>query len=295
MAIQVSDPRSNAADQIAHAVQVLGRAAQRITVFRAIYTGKKSAKTVNEIATATGLDRVRVLQEGRRLADNQIVRQLRAAGTTAYEKDRFYAAHRDRILRLVQDPVASAALSTKRRPQPPPATSARIQVPRAYVRVQFTTIDQIDSFSRVGRLRIAPENLPILEEARFKNGVAAILNEDGQFHDWGGEKNDLYTTRLRISGVRRAAAFAFKGPATKGVLTPKKMGKNGDQIQRLFSSPATVFLIQYHGQIAESVLEQMEEFAKAKSVSIGEVVYFGVIDGNDSRRLMAAYKASFLD
>ena len=71
------------------------------------------------------------------------------------------------------------------------------------------------------------------------------------------------------------------------------MGRNADQIQRLFSSAATVFLVQYHGQIAESVLEQMEEFAKAKSVAIGDVVYYGVIDGNDSFRLMAAYSSSF--
>src|SRR5713226_6584287 len=104
MPLSVSDVRSSPADQIAHAVEVLGRAKQRIAVFKAIYYGKKSVKTVNEIATATGLDPVRVLQEGRRLADNEIVKQIRAAGTTGYEKDRFYSAQKKKILRLVQDP-----------------------------------------------------------------------------------------------------------------------------------------------------------------------------------------------
>ena len=290
---QVTDVRSSPADQIAHAVEVLGRATQRIAVFKAIYTGKKAVKTVNEIATATGLDRVRVLQEGRRLADNQIVRQIGVAGSTAYQKDRFYSAQKSKILRLVHDPGAYASFPTKARPKPSIPPVIRIEVPRMIVRVRLITIDDIDSFSRVRRLRLEPQSLPALEEARFKNGIAAILNEDGRFQDWGGEKNDLFTTRLRISRRRYASAFAFKGPATKGILTPKKMGKNADQIQRLFSSPATVFLIQYHGQIAEAVLEQMEEFAKAKSVAIGDIVYYGVIDGNDSFRLTQAYSTFF--
>ena len=69
----VSDIRSNDSDQIAHAVKVLGRSKQRLKIFKAIYRGKKRTKTVNEIATSTGLNRIRVLQEGKWLADNQIV------------------------------------------------------------------------------------------------------------------------------------------------------------------------------------------------------------------------------
>lgn len=72
------------------------------------------------------------------------------------------------------------------------------------------------------------------------------------------------------------------------------MEKNGDQIQHLFKTPASVFIVQYWGQVAESVTEQMEEeFAKAKSAVEGTVVYFGVIDGGDSSRLVHAYPAAF--
>src|SRR6266852_1195312 len=38
-------------------------------------------------------------------------------------------------------------------------------------------------------------------------------------------------------------------PATTGPLVPGKMGKNGDQIQRLFGSPAQVFFVQYEEEI----------------------------------------------
>src|SRR3990172_3520535 len=131
---QVTDVRSSPADQIAHAVDVLGRAPQRIAVFTAIYTGKKAAKTVNELATATGLDRIRVLQEGKRLADNQIVKQVRAAGITAYERDPFYSAQKTKILRLVRDPAAFANFPTKTRPRVTLPKDIRIRVPRAIVR-----------------------------------------------------------------------------------------------------------------------------------------------------------------
>ncbi len=293
MPLSVSDIRSSHADQIFYAVEVLGRAKQRIAVFKAIYSGKKRVKTVNEIATATGLDRIRVLQEGGRLAANQIVRQISAAGMTAYEKDPFYSARKNQILRLVQDPVARARFPTKVRPKATIEKVLTIRIPHPRVQVRNITIDEIDSFRRARTVRVEPGDYTAIPEARFKAGIARILGESGHFQDWGGERNDLYTTRVRISGRRYPAAFAFKGPGTKGILTPGRMGKHGDQIQRLFQTPASVFLVQYWGQAHESIIEQMEEFAKAKSAIEGNIVFFGVIDGDDSNRLLKAYPGAF--
>ena len=293
MPLSVSDARSNPADQIAHAVEVLGRAKQRLAVFKSVYFGKKRVKTVNEIATATGLDRIRVLQEGKRLADNEIVRQIRAAGMTGYEKDPFYSVQKKKILRLVQDPVAFASFPTRTRPRATLPKAVTIRIPRPRIQARYITADDIDSFFRVRTVRVQPGGYTAVPEARFKAGVAKILGESGRFRDWGGERNDLYTSRVRISGRRYPAAFAFKGPGTKGVLTPGRMGKNGDQIQRLFKTAASVFMVQYWGQVAESVTEQMEEFAKAKSAVEGTVVFFGIIDGDDSNRLLTAYPKAF--
>jgi hypothetical protein len=47
------------------------------------------------------------------------------------------------------------------------------------------------------------------------------------------------------------------------------------------------------GQIDESIIEQMEQFAKAKSAVEGIAVYFGIIDGGDSNRLLHAYPKAF--
>jgi hypothetical protein len=293
MPLSVSDVRSSPSDQIAHAVEVLGHSRQRLAIFKAIYRGKKRVKTVNEIANETGLNRIRVLQEGRLLADNQIVKQVRAAGITLYEKDPFYKAQKKKILRLTQDPVAFANLPTKTRPQVVWPKSVTIRIPGPRIQARYITIDDIDSFGRVARIRVEPGEYTAMAESRFKNGIAKILGEGGKFKDWGGERNDLYTNRVRISGRRLPAAFAFKGAGTRGILTPRLMGKNGDQIQRLFKTAAYVFIVQYWGQVAESVVEQMAEFAKAKSATEGSLIFYGVIDGGDSNRLIKAYPQLF--
>ncbi len=182
---------------------------------------------------------------------------------------------------------------TKKRPVATLQKTISIHIPRPRIQAQYITLDDIDSFYRVRSVRVEPGEFTAISEARFKTGIAKVLGESGHFHDWAGERNDLYSNRVRISGRRYPAAFAFKGHGTKGILTPARMGKNGDQIQRLFKTTASVFIVQYWGQVAESVTEQMEEFAKAKSAVEGTVVFFGVIDGDDSNRLLMAYPKAF--
>jgi hypothetical protein len=77
------------------------------------------------------------------------------------------------------------------------------------------------------------------------------------------------------------------------VLTPKKLGKNGNQIQRLFLSPAEIFVVQYHSQIDQDVIEQMRAFAALNSVREGKRIWYGLIDGDDTNRLLAAYPRQF--
>lgn len=109
--------------------------------------------------------------------------------------------------------------------------------------------------------------------------MARILRLQGKFKDWGGESCDLFGTTLLIDGHRTAAAFAFKGPGKSGRLTPGKMGKNGDQLQRLAQCPAEVFLVQYWDQIDQSVLKQLEQLIQLKSFLEARELRYGTIDG----------------
>jgi len=293
MTIETSDIRSNPNEQIAHAAKVIGRSEARRKVFEEIHRGKKRIKTVDEIVEKTGLERIRVLQEARYLCNNRIIKRRKVNGKLAYEKDDFYAQNKKLILRLAGDKRALEKYPTKRNPRAA-TVLINLPVPRKAIDVKQLSIDDIDSFERVTSIQLAPDvkEVPLLEN-EFQKGLQQILGEQGEFNDWGGENDDLFSTRLILNGKRINVAFGLKGRGTRGKLTPKKMGKQGDQIQRLFRTQADVFLIQYWKQIDQSVLEQMKLFAIAKSVLNGNRIYYGLIDGQDTLRIIQAYKECF--
>lgn len=293
MSTNVSNPSGDRQDKIANAARVLGRSKDRKKIFIAIYTGKKKVKTISDISTLSGIkNHIRVLQETKRLYSEDIIHLAeKVDGETAYQKIDFYTHNRHKILALASNKKKLESFPTKVTPQIA-GKAIKISLPKKFIDVRHITIDEVDSFAKVSKHKKVGSLQPMYEK-KFKQGLKNIIGETGSFNDWGGETDDLYSTRLKIGGRRFPVAFGLKGKATKGVLTPKKLGKNGDQIQRLFRSPAEVFLVQYHGQIDQSVIEQMKNFAIAKSATIGQRIYFGVIDGEDSQRLLMAYVNKF--
>lgn len=270
---------------------MLKRSAKLRRMFEAICRGGKKPKTVTQLMALTKYGQVEVLQLGGKLADQQLVHKTKVGTETAYEKDRFFAANRVKILRYATNPIGLKNLPTKVSPRASSAGLLRVVIQGTKVRIKEITADDIDQFAAVRKVTNAP--MRVVSENAFKKGIQKIIGERGKFQDWGGEPNDLFTTRVRLKGKRITTAFAFKGPGTSGILTPAKLGKNGDQIQRLFLSPADVFIVQYHGQIGQAVVEQMKAFATINSVREGKQVWYGIIDGEDTRRLLAAYPNQF--
>src|SRR6266498_1011458 len=117
MTRHVADVRANPNENIVHAARVIGRSKARRAVFEEIYRGKKKKKTVDELMQATGLGRVHALNEGKKLAGNGIVTQVKVSGRTAYEKDEFFVHHKKRVLALVDDPSKRAKYPTKQEPR----------------------------------------------------------------------------------------------------------------------------------------------------------------------------------
>jgi hypothetical protein len=289
MALQVSDTLSNVDENIVNAAKIVGKSSQRQGIFERVYFGQKQFKTVKDVAKALGLTEKHVLTVGKKLVDNGIITAKKVVGGTAYGKVTFCAAHKNRILGYARSPAKLSTVSTKSSPKS--VTNITIKHKGVKIRVKQITFEDLDEFRAAKRIRVAVRRK--IPEKQFKYGIAALARQSGNFDDWGGEPNDLYTSKIRVNGQRKAMAFAFKGPATTGKLTPKKLGKNGDQIQRLFNSPADVFIVQYHDQIDESVIEQMKRFAIANSVTENKQVWFGVIDGDDTYRLIAAFPKQF--
>jgi len=291
LSIGVTDVRSNPQDQIAHAARVIGKSERCRRVFSAIYQGKKKVKAVSEIEGITGFDRMTILQEAGKLCNNDIAKKTKIGKKLAYEKYPFYTQNKHKVLRLAGNKEALDKFPTKTNPNIKGATIS-LTFSKSVVDAVQITVDGIDSFSKVKGLSPYQNSMPI-DEKKFKEGIQKILGEQGNFQDWGGETDDLFSTRLLINGERMNVAFGFKGRGTTGVLTPRKMGKNADQIQRLFRAPADVFLVQYWDRIDESIIEQLKNSATAKSVYEGRRIYYGIIDGQDTLRILEAYTESF--
>ena len=294
MTQKVADIRAHLNENIVHAARIIGRSRYRKKVFEAIYRGKKAVKAVSEIMRATGMGRVRVLQEASKLAANGIVEQTRCARETGYRKDRTLSDHKRKILSIVESPTKASKYPTQQSPRVSGTAAVRITIQSRVRQPREITVDDVESFNRIRAFPTVRPNTRLnrIAEKRIKRALKGIIGENHEFKDWGGEKNDLFTNKLKLGGARRAAAFAIKGKATQGTLTPKKMGFNGDQIARLFGSAAEVFFVVYHGKVDESVHEQMRVFGFARSFS-GRPVCYGVIDGDDLNRLRQAYARHF--
>lgn len=153
-----------------------------------------------------------------------------------------------------------------------------------------THVDLIDTFSRVHaferpRSRTELRVLQTVSEANVKAAFAEIIGEPTIPSDWGGERSDLFSSRVEIDGRRVPAAFAFKGAAKFHPMTLADLGKNGDQIDRLFSEPADLVVLQHCHEITPPVRGMMRAYAQR----MGQLRTFCVIDGYDTLRILAAY------
>ncbi|MDX2145018.1 MAG: hypothetical protein SFV19_16815 [Rhodospirillaceae bacterium] len=300
MTHKVADVRANPGENIDTAVRTIGKSKDRLAVFKAIYAGKQKVKNVAELAATTGLSEIRVLQESQKLvARGIVIRESKRVDTpkgkrTAYRKDEFFANEKNKIIALVKNPAKLAKIPTKQRPHVGGggAVVVKIAVQKNQA-PRLLTVDDIDSFAAVRRVGDPPAtNFDRLPEQTIKEGFQKVLRQEGTFKDWGGETNDLFTGKMKYKGRRIHAAFAFKGKATSGPLVPKKMGKHGDQVNRLFGGPAQIFMVVYPREVKESIYEQMRVCALARAMS-GDKIYYCVIGGSDFARLYYAYPKAF--
>lgn len=150
----------------------------------------------------------------------------------------------------------------------------------------------IDSFSKAQTILENEKKVPdinimkTIPEKLIKNAIGEIIHENNLPTDWGGEKSDIFSTNLRYKGKAYSAAFLLKGPADFSEMKPKHLGKNGDQIDRLFSEPCQFAILQHSHRINSSVISTMRAYASR----IHDLRYFSVLDGIDTLRLLIAYE-----
>jgi hypothetical protein len=280
----------------------LGKNKLRRLIFNAIYGRTMLPRSKRQIMASTnmpdkGNNSQQVQNQLDHLSKHHLISKIENDGSVEdgsrnlYLKDKTVRAIRKEVVQMADNPRAAASISTKRRVVVAVPKFVRISVTGA--KIKRVTIDDIDTFGKVKKIKRADSIGPHVSEDVFKRGLRAIIGEPGTTKDWGGEKSDLYSTRIRVGGKRLAAAFALKGPGLKQKLTPGRMGKNGDQVQRLFHEDADVFVVQHWREIDPSVIGLLRDLSVAKSVSTGRLVRYGIIDGEDSERLRLAYPRQF--
>jgi len=127
--------------------------------------------------------------------------------------------------------------------------------------------------------------MKLMSEQKIIENFCKILNDVSK-KDWGGELNDHFTSSLDYSNTKYEAVFLFKGPAGKNKFREMKMkdlGKNNDQIVRLFKTNAGIIILQHCHNIGEDVRETMDAFAYKNEKK------YCIIDGRDSYKLFKSY------
>lgn len=157
-------------------------------------------------------------------------------------------------------------------------------------------IQDIDSFAKVRDVNVA-EVQPFLRpggyldrsEDAIQIAIEQIIGEPFHKKDWGGEINDLYSGEIRVNGHRTATAFMLKGNGLKSpTMEIADCGKNGDQLLRLFNSPAELFVVQFVGNIAEAVIADVEGKVKQRRAQ-GHDAHYCIMNGQDTACLLYAY------
>ncbi len=119
--INVSDLNSNYEENIERWGRELFKSKRRLSVFAALYEGRKQSKTVSEIATLASVSEQAVRDVGHELRALGLCGHERSVekGKRAflYTKLPHISAIRDRIMRLARNPGRIEKLPTKRRPK----------------------------------------------------------------------------------------------------------------------------------------------------------------------------------
>ena len=119
-------------------------------------------------------------------------------------------------------------------------------------------------------------------ETEVKHAIAGLIGEPYVSKDWGGERSDLYTSRVFARGSQMSSAWLFKGPGFPRAMTVAALGKNGDQIDRLFTEPAELLVLQHCHEITPAVVGMMDAYAN----NVRRLRSFMILDGADTGRIL---------
>lgn len=162
-------------------------------------------------------------------------------------------------------------------------------VANTYARLAPEEVDCFREIAQVSEAEVADICPLTLSEAEVKGHLCEIIGNPFAQKDWGGETCDIFCN-IRFRSRTIPAAFVLKGRAyAHKPLRIADLGKNGDQLVRMFSLPAEVYVVQSNGPIDGAVHNQLRAQV-AEKLMTNQPVYYLVMDGVQTARLLRAFK-----
>lgn len=126
-------------------------------------------------------------------------------------------------------------------------------------------------------------------EDEVKATFAELVGEPYVPKDWGGERSDLNTTRLRVDGEPLEASFVFKGPGAPKKMVIATLGKNGDQIARALTEEPDLVVVQHYGAIDATVRHLLERYCFFETYNRHRRTRWMVLDGATTAQILEAH------
>jgi hypothetical protein len=122
-------------------------------------------------------------------------------------------------------------------------------------------------------------------EAEVKIKLADVLGEPFLDKDHPSERSDLFTARASIQGAPTSLALVLKGRGAPKRITLAHLGKNGDQLQKAFTEPASVVGVVHTGRIDPTIRRDLDDKCLVQRVRLGSSRNWMVLDGEDLARV----------
>jgi hypothetical protein len=203
----------------------------------------------------------------------------RMSGSTRLFAFAYVAAVDDEAIRAV--PYVIGDLVDRSRAIPLPFLQSLELRPEEIVQFAGMEPDWLPSKTEFERMRLVPEHA-------VKDLICGLLGEYTVPNDWGGEESDVFSANLTVEARRYTGAFLLKGPARFHPMKPTDLGRNGDQLYRLFNIPAQIYIVQHCHAIGAAVRKQAEAFALARTFASPCRIVF--MDGLTTARLLHAHR-----
>ncbi|MDB2438561.1 CHAT domain-containing protein [Hellea sp.] len=225
MAKSVSDIRSNIAEQVQYAAEILGsKGSHRYLVFEAVYYHKSPKKSLDEIITRCGLTKIQVQKAAADLKAKFLISKTKEAGVHFYHVDPSLKGHKNEILSLAGNPKKRKSMATKRS-----KTVQVVPVKEAYKKRRssskkpITVLYAYSNSSQRDFLYIDDEIKSVKKEilsSKFRDDIVVELSPSVDAKSLVEGLNMYRPEILHFSGHSDFAHLATSGAAMSGKLKP---------------------------------------------------------------------------